>query len=147
MEANIGQNLSFLDLLVGNQHGILSSSVYHKPTTEPCVVAFTSDHPRHVFANVIQATLLRAARYSSTLEIFQKEYRTIRLMLLYNGWVSSIETTAFDLNRSILLRIFFCRYPSKYIDTHYRRFFVQHHPTSSLIPLIYDENQFLLIEN
>ena len=85
LEANIGQSLPFLDLLVSNKHGILSSSVYHKPVAEPCVVAFTSDHPRHVFANVIQATLLRAARYSSTLEIFQKEYRSIRLMLLYNG--------------------------------------------------------------
>lgn len=29
--------------------------------------------------------LVRAVRYSSTLDIFQKERRTIRLMLLYNG--------------------------------------------------------------
>ncbi|CAF5118067.1 unnamed protein product, partial [Rotaria magnacalcarata] len=51
----------------------------------PCVVPFISDHPRHVFSNIIQAALLRAVRYSSTLDIFEKERRAIRLMLLYNG--------------------------------------------------------------
>ena len=85
LEANIGHSVPFLDLLIVNNNGLLSSSVYHKPTTEPCILPFISDHPRHVFINVIQAALLRAVRFSSTLELFQKEYRTIRLMLLYNG--------------------------------------------------------------
>ena len=51
------------------------------------MVSFISDHPRYVFSNVIHAALLRAVRYSSTLEIFEKERRAIRLMLLYNGSV------------------------------------------------------------
>ena len=85
LEANISQSVPFLDLFITNQNGILVSSVYHKPAAEPCVVPFISDHPRHTFINVIQAILIRALRYSSTLENFQKEYRTIRLTLLYNG--------------------------------------------------------------
>jgi hypothetical protein len=58
LEANIGHSVPFLDLLVSTNDGILSSSVYHKPAAEPCVVPFASDHPRHVFANVIQAALI-----------------------------------------------------------------------------------------
>ena len=85
LEANISHCVSFLDVSITNNNGILSSSVYHKSAAEPCVVSFISDHPRHTFPNIIQAALVRAIRYSSTLENFQKEYRTIRLMLLYNG--------------------------------------------------------------
>ena len=87
LEANIGSCVSFLDLLINNNNnnGVLFTSVYHKPAAEPCVVPFISDHPRHVFSNIIQASLLRAVRYSSTLDIFEKERRAIRLLLLYNG--------------------------------------------------------------
>ena len=48
-------------------------------------IPFQSDHPRHVFNNIIQTTLQRAIRYSSTFEIFNEERRSIKLMLLYNG--------------------------------------------------------------
>jgi hypothetical protein len=81
----IGSSVPFLNLFVSSNHGILLSSVYHKSAAEPCVIPFASDHPRHVFANIIRAALLRAVRCSSTLEIFQKERRVIRLILLYNG--------------------------------------------------------------
>ena len=85
LEAKIGPCVAFLDVLVSNDHGQLASSVYHKPAAEPCVVPFMSDHPRHVFANVVRAALVRAVRYSSTLDTFHRERRAIRLMLLYNG--------------------------------------------------------------
>ncbi|CAF1553499.1 unnamed protein product, partial [Rotaria sordida] len=68
-----------------NNNGILTTSVYHKPAAEPYVVPFLSDHPRHVFVNVIQTSLARAARYSSTFESFNNERRNIQLTLLYNG--------------------------------------------------------------
>ncbi|CAF4506826.1 unnamed protein product [Rotaria socialis] len=123
LEANIGSCVSFLDLLINNKNGVLFTSVYHKPAAEPCVVPFISDHPRHVFSNIIQAALLRAVRYSSTLDIFEKERRSIRLMLLYNG------------------------YPSRYIDTHFRKFFGRSMSKSSMIPFIGNENQFLVMRN
>ncbi|CAF3044886.1 unnamed protein product [Rotaria socialis] len=84
LEANTGSCVSFLDILIKNNNGILSTSVHHKPAAEPCVVPFISDHSRHVFSNIIQAALLRAVHYSSILTIFEKERRAIQLMLLYN---------------------------------------------------------------
>ena len=85
LDYKIGHSLPFLDVLFGNNNGILSTSVYRKPAAEPYVVPFSSDHPRHIFRNIIQAALLRAVRYSSTFEAFNIERRNIQLTLLYNG--------------------------------------------------------------
>ncbi len=82
----INSIVSFLDVEKKKQHDRLNTSVYHKPAAEPYVVPFTSDHPRHIFANIIQGALLRALRYSSTLKEFNDEQRAIKLMLLYNGY-------------------------------------------------------------
>jgi hypothetical protein len=87
LEYKIGQSLPFLDVLLTNNNGLLFTSVYHKPTAEPYVVPFISDHHPHVFRNIIQTLLSRAIRYSSTFELFQHERRYIKLMLLYNGYV------------------------------------------------------------
>ncbi|CAF1153815.1 unnamed protein product [Rotaria sordida] len=85
LDYKIGKSLPFLDVLVTNNNGILETSVYHKPAGEPYVVPFISDHPRHVFGNIIQTALARAVRYSSTFQAFKKEQRYIELMLLFNG--------------------------------------------------------------
>ncbi len=84
LEYHIGKSIPFLDVLINNDNGTLTSSVYHKPSAEPTVASFLSDHPRHVFRNIIQTALTRAVRYSSTFEAFNNERRSIRLMLLYN---------------------------------------------------------------
>ncbi len=83
----IGTNFPFLDVFIENNNGVLTTSVYHKEAAEPYIVPFKSDHPRHVFRNIIETALLRAIRYSSTLAIFNQERRTIKLKLLYNGFV------------------------------------------------------------
>ncbi len=59
--------------------------MYHKEAAEPYIVPFNSDHPRHIFKNIIDTALLRAMCSSSTLAAFNKEQRSIKLMLLYNG--------------------------------------------------------------
>ncbi len=82
---HIGTSASFLDVYIENNNGILGTSVFHKQAAEPYVVPFQSDHPRHIFKNIIDTALIRAVRYSSTLSAFQKERRYIKLMLLYNG--------------------------------------------------------------
>ncbi|CAF4647001.1 unnamed protein product, partial [Rotaria sp. Silwood2] len=84
LEYTIGKSAPFLDVLVKNNNGMLESSIYRKPSAQPTVVSFLSDHPRHVFRNVIQTALTRAARYSSSFEIFNNERRAIHSMLLYN---------------------------------------------------------------
>ncbi|CAF4170696.1 unnamed protein product, partial [Adineta steineri] len=126
LEYKIGQTLPFLDVLLTNNNGTLSTSVYRKPAAEPYVVPFTSDHPHHIFRNIIRTALLRAIRYSSTFVAFNVERRNIRLMLLYNG------------------------YPSTYINKEFHAFFNQFHQYdsySSILPMITDENQFNAIHN
>jgi hypothetical protein len=85
LEYKISQSLPFLDVLLTNNHGILTISVYHKPSAQPYVIPFISDHPRHVFRNIVQNALARVVRYSSTFEAFNYGRRYIKLMLLYNG--------------------------------------------------------------
>jgi hypothetical protein len=83
----IGTSVSFLDVFIENKDGVLETSVYRKDVTEPYVVPFRSDHPRHIFNNIIDGTLTRALRYSSTLSAFNEERCLIKSMLLYNGFV------------------------------------------------------------
>jgi hypothetical protein len=83
----IGTNASFLDVFIENENGILATSIYRKDSTELYIVPFRSDHPRHVFNNIIDGALIRAIRYSSTLFAFNEERLLIKLMLLYNGLV------------------------------------------------------------
>jgi hypothetical protein len=85
LEYKIGKTLPFLDVFLTNDNGNLLTSVYHKPSAEPYVVPFISDHPRHVFVNIIKTSLTHAMRYSSTFETFNYERRHIQLTLLHNG--------------------------------------------------------------
>ncbi|CAF1293478.1 unnamed protein product [Rotaria sp. Silwood1] len=89
LEYKISKSLLFLDVVLTNNNGMLSTSVYHKPAAEPYIVPFISDHPRHIFVNVIQTSLTRALRNSSTFEIFNNELINIKITLLYNGYPSS----------------------------------------------------------
>jgi hypothetical protein len=81
----IGICVPFLDVLIENRNGSLFTSVYHKEAAEPHVLPFVSDHPRHMFNNIIQGALFRAIRYPSTIEAFDEERRTLEITLLYNG--------------------------------------------------------------
>ncbi len=85
---HIGTSVSFLDLFIENKNGTLVTSVFHKQAAEPYIVPFKSDHPRQIFKNVIDGVLKRAVQYSSTLSAFHAEHRSIKLVLLYNGYVS-----------------------------------------------------------
>ena len=81
----IDTKLPFLDVLLSNNNGILFTSIHHKEAAETQTVPFMSDHPRHIFNNIIKGFLTRAIRYSSTLTAFNEEQRLIKLKLLYNN--------------------------------------------------------------
>ncbi|CAF4964558.1 unnamed protein product [Rotaria magnacalcarata] len=59
----IGRSVPFLDVLIENRKGTLTTSVYHKEAAEPYVVPFGSDHPGHVFRNTVDTAITRAVRY------------------------------------------------------------------------------------
>ncbi|CAF3564401.1 unnamed protein product [Rotaria socialis] len=119
LEYKIGKSLPFLDILLTNINGTLSTSVYHKPAAEPYVVPFISDHPRHVFENIVQTSLRRAIKYSSTFQLFNDERRYIKSTFLYNG------------------------YPSSFIDKIFRKFFSGYISSRSFLPFLDNEAQFL----
>ncbi|CAF2080561.1 unnamed protein product [Rotaria magnacalcarata] len=120
----VGSCVSFLDVQINNQDGNITTSVYHKEASEPYIVPFKSDHPRHIFENIITTSLLRAIRYSSTLQAFNHEIRALKLMLIYNS------------------------YPSRYIYHYLKKFFQQLSATSiSILPMIHDENEYVLLRS
>ncbi|CAF3424348.1 unnamed protein product, partial [Rotaria socialis] len=119
LEYKISKSLPFLDILLTNINGTLSTSVYHKPAAEPYVVPFIFDHPRHVFENIVQTSLRRAIKYSSTFQSFNDERRYIKSTFLYNG------------------------YPSSFIDKIFRKFFSGYISSRSFLPFLDNEAQFL----
>ncbi|CAF5007261.1 unnamed protein product [Rotaria sp. Silwood1] len=124
LTAVIGKSVTFLDVRIENNNGILSTSVYYKESAEPYLIPFKSDHPRHIFGNIIRGALTRAARYSTTLKAFDDERRNVKLTLLYNG------------------------YPSQFIDTHFKKFFINYDiAMPTILPLILDEKEFYQMSN
>ncbi|CAM4979264.1 unnamed protein product [Rotaria socialis] len=118
LDYKIGNSLPFLDVQLTNNNGTLATSVYHKPAAEPYVTPFTSDHPRHVFANILKTSVERATRYSSTFEELNNERRKIKLMLLYNG------------------------YPSTFIENEFKKYFSEYISNSPFLNFIDNENKY-----
>ena len=100
--------VEFLDVVIQNDNGHLTTSVFHKPTAEPYILPYTSDHPRHVHRNIPYASLLRAARICSNVHDFTIERIRIDMSLLLND------------------------YPPAFISKHVSRFFEQYNAQSVL---------------
>ncbi|CAF3912342.1 unnamed protein product [Rotaria sp. Silwood1] len=62
------------------------TSIYHKPTTEPYILPYTSDHPHHIHRNIPYEALLRAARICSHVNDFNSERIRIDMSLLLNSY-------------------------------------------------------------
>ncbi|CAF1498796.1 unnamed protein product, partial [Rotaria sordida] len=82
----IDTSVNFLDVTITNENGQLKTSLYHKPTTEPYILPYTSDHPRHIHRNIPYAALLRAARICSDVQDFNTECIRIDMSLLLNNY-------------------------------------------------------------
>ena len=78
---SIGLSAQFLDVHVENCHGSLVTTVFHKPAAEPYLLPFSSDHPRHIHINILYEALLRAARYCSYVDVFDRERLHIEMIL------------------------------------------------------------------
>ncbi|CAF4441696.1 unnamed protein product, partial [Rotaria magnacalcarata] len=121
LDYKIGNSLPFLDVQLTNNNGILSTSVYHKPSAEPYVTSFISDHPRHVFSNIIKTSSERATRYSSTFEAF------------------NYKRQIFYFNRSLFI------YPSTFIENEFHKYFSEYISKSPFLPLIDNEQKYFLL--
>jgi hypothetical protein len=82
----ISTSVNFLDVIITNENGQLRTSIYHKPTVEPCIIPHTSDNPRHIHRNIPYAALLRAARLCSHVNDFNSERIRIDMSLLLNHY-------------------------------------------------------------
>ena len=92
----INTSANFLDITISNKNGCLETTIYHKPTTEPYILPFTSDHPRHIHRNIPYAELLRAVRLCSYIDDFNLERIRIDMSLLLNGYPSNFISQQFN---------------------------------------------------
>ncbi|CAF1456421.1 unnamed protein product [Rotaria sp. Silwood1] len=98
----ISQSLEYLDVTIENNNGHLKISIYHKSASEPYILPYESNHPRHIHANIIYTALVQAARSCSNMEDFDMERLSTEMILLVKG------------------------YPSKFIQHHIKKFFVKY---------------------
>ncbi|CAF1532964.1 unnamed protein product, partial [Rotaria sp. Silwood1] len=82
----ISQSLEYLDVTIENNNGHLKISIYHKSASEPYILSYESDHPRHIHANIIYTALVQAARSCSNMEDFDMERLSTEMILLVNGY-------------------------------------------------------------
>ena len=95
IECTIDTSVNYLDVTITNENGHLRTSVYHKPTAEPYILPYTSDHPRHIHRNIPYAALLHAARLCSNVDDFNSERIRIDKSLLLNHYPPNFITARF----------------------------------------------------
>ena len=86
IDYKINARVDYLDVSVQNQNGYLTTSVFHKPSAEPYVLPYTSDHPHHIHRNIPYNALLRTARICSNVHDFDMERIRTDLSLLLNNY-------------------------------------------------------------
>ncbi|CAM4965740.1 unnamed protein product [Rotaria socialis] len=108
-------------IMDSNSQGIEAMCLFQNQNrqTDPYVAPFTSDHLRHIFANIIKTSLECATRYSSTFEEFNNERRNIKLMLLYN------------------------QYPLTFIENEFQKYFSEYISISPFLHFIDGETKYI----
>ncbi|CAF1281973.1 unnamed protein product [Rotaria sp. Silwood1] len=95
MTTIISASVHFLDVTITNENGKLRTCIYHKPTTEPYILPYTSDHPHHINCNILYEALLRAARICSHVNDFNSERIRLDMSLLLNSYPPNFITKQF----------------------------------------------------
>ena len=67
----------------------MKTTVFHKAAAKPCILSFSSDHPRSTPRNIIYGVLVRAARYGTNVEDFNCKRLKFELTLLTSGYTLS----------------------------------------------------------
>ncbi|CAF1184049.1 unnamed protein product [Didymodactylos carnosus] len=118
----IDTSVNDLNVNIMNQNGQLITSIFHKPTTEPHILPYTSDHPRHIHRNIPYAALLRAARICSNVDNFNSEIVRIEMSLLLNHYPPNYLSKHFDrfLRLNNAINVFNTLDPHAYKDLHHK---------------------------
>jgi hypothetical protein len=100
LNTSIGTKIHFRNIELGQQHGVLSTSVYHELTTEDDIL---SEPLRDVIQCPIQDTLkwvrtalYNATRYSSDDDAYDEEKLIIQSTLERNGFPEIVFNDAYD---------------------------------------------------
>ncbi|CAF4257911.1 unnamed protein product, partial [Adineta steineri] len=96
IEPTISKSVHYLDVTITNENGQLRTYMFHKPTAEPYILPYKSDHSRHMHRNIVYAALLRAARICSHVNDFNSACVRIDLSLLLNGYPPYFITQQFN---------------------------------------------------
>ena len=94
-----GPYVDYLDIRVQVETPNFRTKVFRKLAAQPYILPFNSAHPPHVMKNIPFSALLRVVRICSHRENLEEEIEKVRITLLLN------------------------KYPPKFIDRHYQRFF------------------------
>ena len=95
IDSKLDSTVHFLNVVITNENGKLRISIYHKPTAEPYILPYTSDHQRHTHHNIPYAASVRAARICSGVNDFNLECIRIDMSLLLNGYLPQFITQQF----------------------------------------------------
>ena len=94
-----GPHVDYLDVRVEVETPNFRTRIYRKLAAQPYILPFNSAHPPHVMKNIPFSAILRAVRICSHRDNLEEEIEKVRITLLLN------------------------KYPPKFIDQHFRRFF------------------------
>ena len=97
----------FIGITIANEDGRVGTTLDHKPSTEPYILPYTSDHSVHIRRNIQYAALSRSTRICSDVEDFNRENIRIDMSLLLNKYPPSFIREQFnrfyEINNTMLV--------------------------------------------
>jgi hypothetical protein len=101
-ETETNNSLPFLDCLITRSDGVLTTSVYRKPTNTDRLLDFSSYHPLSHKASTVKTLFDRADRLCNTRLAKKSEHRALNRQFSINGYAPSFVKRI--LNRKPLVR-------------------------------------------
>lgn len=88
--------ISFLDVLITNTHGTVTTSLYTKPTVRNTLLHFHSAHPAHLHKNLLISQFVRVLRIFSDENDKKKQLEIMYQKFLERGYPALILEQALD---------------------------------------------------
>lgn len=86
-ETHISEHsVNFLDVTISLKDGILSTSLFTKPTNAHLYLNWKSSHPQHILKNIPKGQFIRIKRICSETSDFEKHAKTLTNYLLKRGY-------------------------------------------------------------